>query len=45
MSAEKKKIVYRVGHYKAEDFLLDEQKKEINDKCWDYYEQLLSKCI
>jgi len=43
--SSKKKIVYRVGHYSADKFLLDEQKEEIKKKCWDYYQELLSKCI
>jgi len=41
----KKKIVYRVGHYSAEEFLSSEQKEEIEKKCRDYYQKLLSKCI
>jgi len=42
---EKRKMVYRVGHYSADNFLLDEQKKQIKESCWSYYQELLSKCI
>jgi len=42
---EKREMVYRVGHYSAENFLLNEQKKQIKESCWSYYQELLSKCI
>lgn len=42
---DKKKIVYRVGHYSYETFLPEIEKERIKNRCWDYYQKLLLKCI